>query len=252
VDAHWVSKSLATVYPTLLSGGGVTPDNYLEKIFQLPVWLDPPPPEAATAMALALLAPPASDGVRRVAETDQPEDVDVPRGDPANAIPTQRAQQAAPNRTGQDDVATTPPASVVVEEDERAAIGRLAPLLARSPRALKRYLNTYRLLKAVLPADDLLRARLLLAVATGRPDLGERLLEQVSAAEPGATLGSVVDGCTPAQREWLTENVPAGIVWREFTCEELTPVAAHVRRFVFRASIDLEDGADSRVPATAQ
>jgi len=55
VDPHWVSKSLATVYPTLLTGSDVTPDHYLEKIFQLPLWLDPPSADAATTMALSLL-----------------------------------------------------------------------------------------------------------------------------------------------------------------------------------------------------
>ena len=64
VDAHWISKSLAAVYPKLLTDGDVTPDNYLEKIFQMPVWLDRPSQLAASTMARALLAGPDQPGGR--------------------------------------------------------------------------------------------------------------------------------------------------------------------------------------------
>jgi hypothetical protein len=71
----------------------------------------------------------------------------------------------------------------------------LAPLLGRSPRALKRFVNTYRLIKARLgdPVsfgiqrhpirhDD--AVMLLLAAATGSPRLGPRLLDALLMPSP--------------------------------------------------------------------
>ena len=75
-------------------------------------------------------------------------------------------------------------------------------------------------------------------MATGRPDIGERLLDTVRSAEPQTPLGGVVDAWSHSEREWLTSNLPTGVRWREYTCGELALVAAQVRRFVFRASVD--------------
>jgi hypothetical protein len=242
VDAHWVSKSLAATYPTLLSGGEVTPDNYLEKIFQLPVWLDPPPPELAAAMALALLG---SDVPReRVADESVPTTDST--SDPAPVTEDRRSGELSRTALGTGEshrhLATSPPESVVVHEDERLAISRLAPLLTRSPRALKRYINTYRLLKAVLREHDLEQARFLLAVATGRPALGERLLDEVTSARPQSPLTAVLDRWSRSEREWLSAAVPGATPWRHYLCGELAPAAEHVRRFVFRASAGAELG----------
>lgn len=74
--------------------------------------------------------------------------------------------------------------------EEIADITALAGLVSRSPRAVKRFINTYHLLK-VIEGDptELERVRVLLAIAVGRPSLGERLLtvimlDQVPGAEP--------------------------------------------------------------------
>ena len=122
-----------------------------------------------------------------------------------------------------------------MHEDEREALGRLAPLLSRSPRALKRYLNTYRLIKAVLSPDELPQARFLLAVTIGRPEIGENLLEAIRAEEDSDTLGAIVDK-DAAATTWLHEALPRVLDWRGYTCADLRPVIAQVQRFVFRAS----------------
>jgi hypothetical protein len=180
VDAHWVSRSLAAVYPDLLSGGEVTPDNYLEKIFQLPVWLERPSPAAATAMATALLGGPLDPRATGREEDDGAGEAAGPASVPGRA-PDEVGGPAHPDgrHTGSVSLATTPPAAVTLQPTETQAIASLAPMLARSPRALKRYINTYRLVKALVAEEHLERARLLLAVATGRPATGERLLTQL-------------------------------------------------------------------------
>ncbi|WP_138733407.1 hypothetical protein [Modestobacter excelsi] len=216
----------------------MTPDNYLEKIFQLPVWLDPPSGQVATAMALGLL------GHR----DDRPSPAAAaPGGTPSAEDPTAPrfktwAEQhpASDEPVGEVDLATSPPRSVVLQEDEMVAIGWLAPLLTRSPRAFKRYLNTYRLLKAVIPDEDLAQARFLLALATGRPDLGERLLTAIPAAPGGCTLGELMERWPGNDRSWLTRSGPLDQNWHQVECADMVPVVADVRRFVFRAAVQTQ------------
>lgn len=252
VDAHWISKSLATVYPSLLTGGDVTPDNYLEKIFQLPVWLERPAPEAATTMARTLLGggpqEPGNDrGLAGSGPTTTDAGPDAASDDTTGGTSDEAsgvAGAARPGGPGGDRereaqrniaLATTPPASIELAVSERTAIGDLAPLLSRSPRALKRFLNTYRLLKALIDVDDLEHARLLLAVATGRPDLGERLLAAIATGPAERSLADVVATWHAAERAWLEQGVPSGLSWQDLTCGRLEPAARQVRRFIFHA-----------------
>lgn len=239
VDAHWVSRSLATVYPTMLSGGEVTPDSYLEKIFQLPVWLDSPDGPAAADMLRALFDPapgpatvrqePAAD-VPAAASSESTEADPAPTGPrrPATAVPT-------------GGLATTTPRALQEVEGEADAVAALAPLLSRSPRALKRFLNTYRLLKVVVTeSDELARARLLLAIATGRPDLGERLLNQILDRKGTTdTIRDLMTNWRSEDREWLAARVPEEPDW---TAYSTAAAAAEVRRFVYRTSVNTEKG----------
>jgi hypothetical protein len=235
VDAHWVSRSLSTVYPTMLTGGEVTPDDYLEKIFQLPVWLDSPDRTTAAEMLRALFEP--TGGTQATQATDDTPVADqadagvaartAPAGDPAVAVTTRR-----------DGLATQPPRALQSFDGEAETVAALAPLLSRTPRALKRFLNTYRLLKVVVEgAEGLARARLLLAVATGRPDLGERLLSQILAApDATATLGALTAKWPAEDGQWLMANAPSDPDWTVYNCNEAAPAAAAVRRFVYRTS----------------
>jgi hypothetical protein len=228
VDAHWVSRSLSTVYPTLLSGGTFTPDQYLEKIFQLPVWLDSPTPDLARSMTRRLLTDGQPPVMAEWTETTaEPHLVDSP---PA-AIAEKDSHRPASSR-----LATTPPDTIVMEVDEQDAITELAPLLARSPRALKRYLNTYRLLKAFVPKKELPMARLLLAITTGRPQLGECLLDRIGNEDGESHLGQIIKSWSDEDQRWLNDLTSAHPEWLEVPTSDLTATATHVRRFVFRSS----------------
>ncbi|NUU19618.1 hypothetical protein HP550_20435 [Cellulomonas humilata] len=235
VDAHWIAKSLASVYPTMLSGD-VTPDNYLEKIFQLPVWLDSPTPQAASRMARELLAEAAPASRRPLVDASSatPGSQQRPR---SGGSPQTSAQAAPPDLPRDVALGTSPPQQIDLAVDERAEISRLAPLLARSPRALKRYLNTYRLLKALIEPEQLRSARLLLAIATGRPALGERLLAEIASSAPKRTLADIVGTWDPESRAWL-EIPTSEWGWVDLTCGELAPVVNRVRQFVFRSGVD--------------
>jgi hypothetical protein len=57
VDARWVHRSLGTTYGRLLTGGSAaaTPEDYLEKVFQIPFWLEDTAASARARMLHGLL-----------------------------------------------------------------------------------------------------------------------------------------------------------------------------------------------------
>ncbi|WP_145968822.1 P-loop NTPase fold protein [Ornithinimicrobium sufpigmenti] len=236
VDAQWISRSLAKVYPEMLSGGDVTPDHYLEKIFQLPVWLSRPSDDAASAMARVLLGAPApSAPLHRPTENRIHAAVNTSEG--TTAYQSSTAPERGPRPLGRHQsrigVSTSPPTSVILDASESAGLQELAPLVSRSPRALKRFINTYRVLKALVPLTHLTEARLILAVATSRPALGERLLQGIiRAQEP--TLGDLVKTWPPDDQAWMEASIPASYrTWPQWRCANLQAVVREVRRFVF-------------------
>jgi hypothetical protein len=252
VDAHWVSRSLATVYPSLLTGGNVTPDHYLEKVFQLPVWLERPTSDAAIQMALELVKIGEPNEAKADAEVT-PELTAAERPVPATARdsaspPSDRQREGELPSMGRPrnvSLATTPPSSIAIDESERTAIARLAPTISRSPRALKRYLNTYRLLKAITHPDALKHVQFLLAVATGEPAIGERLLTEIEKATPDTTLDEIVSGWPVRHQEWIRTEALEFASWASVDCGELRATASQVRRFVFRTLEERPVAADS-------
>ena len=115
-------------------------------------------------------------------------------------------------------------------------------MLIRSPRALKRYLNTYRLLKATVDPEDLARARMLPAPARGRDRAGRALLAASVAAPPEASLAALLppeQGVTEAERaarravrQRLADRV--GPAFDTASCQPAQGVAHEVQRFMFR------------------
>lgn len=242
VDSHWISRSLRSVYPEMFKGGEVTSDHYLEKIFQLPVWLDQPAVGDTRRMTLALLGgdgvlAPNGRGPAAATASAEPSPAATrgarSGGGPDGSSPTTKGVPAERQRN--IALATTLPEAVRIDADESRSIAQLAPLLTRSPRALKRYLNTYRLLKAIVDPDDLETARFLLALATGRPRLGDRLFDQITAFADSTTLGEVT-------AQWPTDDREAlelvHLAWQSHRCDATAPVVAQVRRFVFRSDVD--------------
>jgi hypothetical protein len=204
VDARWVSRSLETRYRELLhvdeAAGAIDfakmfgvarSEDYLEKIFQIPLWLRAMDANSARKMAQGLL---------RGITTAQPQPMTVApeRGAIPQSAPSAPAQPEGGGTSGAPATSATsavipsppPPARLVpnlesleVSNFERSAIDELSPLLGRSPRALKRFVNLYRLIKAGLtPAEhnafvrqnengfgDYQAVLFLLAVDTGLP-----------------------------------------------------------------------------------
>jgi hypothetical protein len=196
VDARWISRSLESRYRELLHFGqanaavditemfGVArSEDYLEKIFQIPLWLRRMDAGTAQRMVQGLLgkriqptsktsednvmtdgakaaAPPPSQNVveqNQAAGVGQQASV-LTAAEPATKVEHSAGTPAAPAKTLTSIAPAKPIApnlqSLEIRDFEISAIDGLAPLLGRSPRALKRFVNLYRLIKAGLtPAE---------------------------------------------------------------------------------------------------
>lgn len=181
-----------------------TPLNYLEKIFQIPFSLRPMQPGGFADLVEKLTEP------RKFSqeETD-PEQAESVAGLKSSSVV--HGQEAEP----QVDVTPTPvPAALVsvaplapqnggrtatdkkrtpfkplnLSNDEREFMKRLHPLIS-TPRAAKRFVNVYRLLRALSDEDEAFRGTkeraehravlVLLAILTGHPSQGTELLRDL-------------------------------------------------------------------------
>jgi len=229
VDVRWVERALRLHHQHLLdSEGGAEPRDYLEKIFQIPFWLEPLDADTSRVMLRGMLGARAARPAPRRA---QPDEADVQRRAVADA-----ADNGAPPRAVAPPIPTPlpapprdlQPAGLEITEAELAAMDELAELLGRSPRALKRFLNTYRLIKVraqdpvaflqdAEPIAPYRAALLLLALATGRP------------LEAGAFLDAILD-----DKAGLAEDaIAAPIPWPGIELPPLQAQAAEVVRFTF-------------------
>lgn len=284
VDARWVTRSLEARYRDLLGEkkeqrpgefdellGSASAHDYLEKIFQVPFWLRAMGEGASRRMVEGLLASSlVADG--EDAESGQAEGGGESR---PGAAETKTAISRGEDETPISHAPETPSAaddernfpagdedeepvreaphlsaeSLEIRPEELAFMRELAPLLGRSPRALKRFVNVYRLVKAGLSPyqrrvftspgtgmGDYRAVLFLLAVDTGAPRAAAPLLRVLHASPPPA-LRELIDQVDDAAsegsdwrqvREWLKpratelDDVPA-----------LARAARRVRRFSF-------------------
>ncbi|MCK4657993.1 MAG: hypothetical protein KAV82_00590, partial [Phycisphaerae bacterium] len=232
VDARWLSSSLQSQYQHMLippepaggngngssnsqapqqSASAATPDDYLEKIFQVPYWIKHMEDKACRDLINSL--------VERDLETREDQQVDAkpspaltkpivggePIEKPSTLQPKKSTATTPKTRTTTADIS---PEDLRLDEAEVEAMKQLSLIIGRSPRVAKRFVNTYRLIKAALPPDERdafvgLRGEtgtfrypmLLLAVATGTPDLAPYFFHQIcrpNRDRPFGELGAAV------------------------------------------------------------
>jgi hypothetical protein len=192
VDPRWLQRSLRHQYRDLVTSGDprtdpylrAMPIEYLEKIFQIPLTLPAMEPRAY-ARLIASLAPSIEalgpTEAKAAATTHRTPTNESPGGDRA---PTRAPLEVQPGSSASGDVGQ--PVGLT-----RTEIGFAQQLgaLVDSPRAAKRLMNTYRLIRATQhvgsrsrflggdeQAGEYQAALTLLAVAAGYPALADRLL----------------------------------------------------------------------------
>lgn len=323
VDPRWLRHSLHKQYPENLGedGGGpgeeqATPQQYLEKIFQIPFALRPVDKEGFEEMVGTLLSPaPAAEGQRArgdgITEHGGEESVETPAlategedGGPATPDEPEPAAEAGGQEDGRQQGEAAAREGVAGEratdgDEEEHRVDRTdgiptldRPLNAeqlsfrsweerdvkglwtmfRTPRTVKRFVNTYRLLRAGLSSPKAVArfegsetepgsyqiAILLLAVVTSYPHLAGPFLlaldEWLDREEAEGTRGKDETEQSPTIYGWaevvaalrgarkgddwehLLDSVE-GIVrkgkWQRFTGETLRKWALRVSRYSF-------------------
>lgn len=177
VDARWLRQAIERHYDQMR----LSPSNYLEKIFQIPFQLPAMDRDGFVGLMRAL------SGTDRRAEPVEVEERPGPAPGPVETAP-------------RPDGAELRPRQLDISEAEMDFLGRLAPLVP-SPRAAKRLINLYRLLRARLYGPDLdafvdgdgaAAVLVLLAVHAGEGTAAEGLFGRIEAAGSGMTSWSAL------------------------------------------------------------
>jgi len=262
VDVRWAARSLAERYPHHLSSGnyqgstkpdveeeGASALDYLEKIFQIPFWLPPMDDQSSRNMIAELVPKPkgenaaAGGGEHKAIWRDQggvksTDGTPPPESEPDTSMPV-RSANAEP---------------LLIEAEERSFMLSLAEAVGKSPRRLKRFVNTYRIFKGSIDAlaretfvidsgnsGEYRAAMTLLALVTGAPRSSLKLLQglaEQSEDEPLATLLSKVptlvarDEASYVQAALQAYQATASPA---LTIRELRHWTPHVTRFSFRS-----------------
>lgn len=238
VDARWMKRSLKDQFSLMLTGethpprtngtevepreniawrATASPDDYLEKIFQVPFWVRPLTSKGSEQLVLALTRhdfenlpdAPGAMIAEKFASSERSPPVAMKGGttrllgfDALDGIPgatNGNSAVAAPEGVGNNGASSAPalpdwtpvkpdPRTLMLTQEERDYMVSLSAIVGRSPRSVKRYVNCYRLLKSTMPPADMARSMrsgsfrasmLLLAIVTGFPEAAPALLARL-------------------------------------------------------------------------
>lgn len=183
VDSRWLTRCLRTQHQAIFGPvnedpndpdpASATPLDYLEKIFQIPLWLQPLNERQRTDLVTTLLkegqpltTPGAGSGARSTSKAPAP----IASAEPAQGVAGAEPQTGAAQNpvTPVEPIAATGggsdthapfdlnPTGLTISPDEWEFVETLATLpLSQTPRVLKRFANTYRLIKSSLSQKEL-------------------------------------------------------------------------------------------------
>lgn len=205
VDSRWLLDSLAAYYrqqfpAEIIPLDKLKPQQYLEKIFQISLTLMPMTQETYGALVGAILER-HTDAPTAEAVADDLASRRLPVGAATPSAPSTPASPKRPGREAEARVDLTP-RGLRIEPAELAHLKQLNDLIA-SPRAAKRFINLYRMIRAMLDDEALDRlitggyriTQVCLAVVIGSPPLGAELFEAILSGRI-TSRSELVDWCT--------------------------------------------------------
>jgi KAP family P-loop domain len=211
-----------------------SPSDYLEKIFQVPFWIEPLGDHARRSLVRGLL----QGNLATTAPSEQP----APGVEQLKfSSDSEDMVRAMFGRTRGVHMQT---AALSITPAELTFLDELAPLLGNTPRSIKRFVNVYQLVCA-LPLPPGVESPLyeeavafLLAITDGLPGLSAALSKEFQKRSSGSTIASVVAAVrqrVPAEElglydEWAASH--ADLVSADI--EKLLEPARRVSRFSFR------------------
>ncbi|HEX8225812.1 MAG TPA: P-loop NTPase fold protein [Allosphingosinicella sp.] len=245
VDVRWVDRALQSEFPMFLRGsnpavqadeadpeGGTArgpaarAEHYLEKIFQIPFWVQRMAPAASSRFVAAL------------AEGAVLAEDEAPLHEEAGTGPEEQA--ASPDIEAAPDVesveAVAEPRSrrmqIAISRDELEDLEAFAAVVGTSPRRLKAYVNRYFLMRTAyfggnregIPASISCAAAALLAAVTGAPRASQGLLRTLSSPQ-FTSLASVAQevAADEGSEEWRLQTFAAILQEREDEMGDLQP-----------------------------
>ncbi len=239
VDSRWLLRSLDTEFSEAFDkndSAAPTPQNYLEKIIQIPFWVQPMKPigfgRLVTSLAGEVTQSPATPPPDAPSDTPyspsiptdighaDPVEQPTPGGPPAPPPPdTEGGGDEGKGTTPTDETDDNPPDDLNPEalrltSNERDCMTRFLPLVG-TPRAAKRFINTYQLLRVTVPdVDAFLAAKeyepvlVLLALVTGTVPVTDPMIVELASmtqSDFGTFLAAAVKrdaSGEPKKREW--------------------------------------------------
>lgn len=246
VDSRWLIHSLGKAYPSLQAGESkmgewleeersaweTTPQNYLEKIFQIPYNLRPMEASGFHRLVNSIL--PLAEPVATIVPDPSPPPATVTVHEentstdilpfshnklisPIDAHPSEAPDQFSQHQP-EETFGDLTPEILKVEAVEREFIQHLAAMIP-TPRAVKRFVNVYRFIRAKLPVQDLPGfvgtteksgefqvVMVLLAMLTGFPRQSPYVFRKIIHAEKTASWRNTISGLRPQQRTGINDN----------------------------------------------
>jgi hypothetical protein len=213
VDTRWLDQSLRIRYRQLLGKANTAaPVDYLEKIIQIPIQLPPLNEELIRTLISGLTrqAPPdPADAQPEQAPEEEPDQPETPVAGQSSGV-TEAVHQRP--------VRSLPAKVLQISPVEAMALAEVASLVGTTPRTVKRFVNTYQLIKARAEdpaafaakeglADPAGIVAFLLAVLTGRSAVAHRLFRAIVDAAAGSSLQAVVKTLQPPPATSATQAV---------------------------------------------
>jgi hypothetical protein len=210
VDSRWLLRSLKGTFSEAfdaVDGSAPTPQNYLEKIIQIPFWLQPMQDrgfgrlvtslagevdrapdrrgsDAGSASAAGLETPWAGDQPFHTKEPGEGDALDTTVAKATNFPDEGSAEKTVEKSEGRREDELNPEALRLTQE-ERDFMLRFLPLVG-TPRAVKRFLNTYQLLRVsvddvgvFLDDQDYEPVLILLALVTGTAPITDKMIDEL-------------------------------------------------------------------------
>jgi hypothetical protein len=242
VDSRWLSHALTKHFDALAlsgnSGPAATPDDYLEKIFQIPFWIQPLSESAKRNIIQELLRGHLTGETK---SEERESDINKPTVgeeqlkvlvtlDPVNAPPTLQTAALSITRT------------------ELKFLDELAPILGTTPRSTKRFVNLYQLVRIIYHIDPARNTTIsppnhellafVLALGEGLPKLGPLVLKEAVNAGPNDNFDSIllkIKPCADAQEVkrlegWLAQRNE----WKQISAVKIAEAFCKIDRFLFR------------------
>ncbi|MEO7267920.1 MAG: P-loop NTPase fold protein [Knoellia sp.] len=278
VDSRWLLRSLDTEFSAAFDkddSSAPTPQNYLEKIIQIPFWVQPMRPVGFGRLVTSLAGkvtqsptpttpPQGATNTTPDGRSTAPASPSVPKGigheDPVEEPTPGGGSDPPPSETGggagggkgttpTDETDDKPPDDLNPEalrltSNERDCMTRFLPLVG-TPRAAKRFINTYQLLRVtVADVDAFLAAKeyepvlVLLALVTGTVPVRDPMIAELATmtqTDFGTFLAAVVKremAEVPPKHDWQTiaaacADLPTGALTPELITTWLPKVARY-------------------------